>query len=282
MFDKDRALLDAFASHLEAQGRSAATVRTYVSQARGWLQADVDDVDTLREWLHKRITAQTPQGTVTAVRGAARAWCAWQGWPDTDLTPRVRYQQGSYREALTHDELSALLAAIDESDVREPSRTVLRLLPRTGLRIGEAVSLPRSAMQMHAGRIPVLVVRGKGSKTRTVPLSTAAKALLDAWLAVAPSSTWIFPSPQDAARHLDDSTVRKALETLRERWADEGSTLATVSPHVLRHTAATKLLSAGVALVTIQRVLGHSSIETTTRYLHPGVGDMADALERLG
>ena len=137
---------------------------------------------------------------------------------------------------------------------------LLELLYGSGLRATELVSLPRNAVR--SGQ-PFLMVRGKGSKERLVPISSRAEAAVSRWLENVPSNgLWLFPSGK---KHL--SRVR-LFQIVRQMAADAGISPDRVSPHVLRHAFATHLLSGGADLRVLQSLLGHADIATTQIYTH--------------
>ena len=137
---------------------------------------------------------------------------------------------------------------------------LLELLYGSGLRASELVGLPRGAVRPQQ---PFLMVRGKGSKERLVPISSRAQVAVAKWLEVAPTGTiWLFPSGKS---HL--SRVR-LFQIIREMGADAGIAPERVSPHVLRHAFATHLLSGGADLRVLQSLLGHADIATTQIYTH--------------
>ncbi len=137
---------------------------------------------------------------------------------------------------------------------------LLELLYGSGLRASELVGLPRGAVRPQQ---PFLMVRGKGSKERLVPISSRAQVAVAKWLEVAPTGTiWLFPSGKS---HL--SRVR-LFQIVREMGADAGIAPERVSPHVLRHAFATHLLSGGADLRVLQSLLGHADIATTQIYTH--------------
>jgi integrase/recombinase XerD len=136
---------------------------------------------------------------------------------------------------------------------------LLELLYGSGLRASELVSLPRGAVR--EGQ-PFLILRGKGSKERLVPISSRADAAVNAWTECAPDGPWLFPSGK---KHL--SRVR-LFQIVREMTADAGISPDRVSPHVLRHAFATHLLSGGADLRVLQSLLGHADIATTQIYTH--------------
>jgi integrase/recombinase XerD len=137
---------------------------------------------------------------------------------------------------------------------------LLELLYGSGLRATELVSLPRGAVR--PGQ-PFLMVRGKGSKDRLVPISSRAESAVVKWLELAPGGTlWLFPSGKS---HL--SRVR-LFQIVRAMAADAGIAPERVSPHVLRHAFATHLLSGGADLRVLQSLLGHADIATTQIYTH--------------
>jgi len=136
---------------------------------------------------------------------------------------------------------------------------LLELLYGSGLRASELVSLPRGAVR--AGQ-PFLMIRGKGSKERLVPISSRAERAVKAWLELAPDGPWLFPSGK---KHL--SRVR-LFQIVRQMAADAGISPERVSPHVLRHAFATHLLSGGADLRVLQSLLGHADIATTQIYTH--------------
>jgi site-specific recombinase XerD len=278
--------IEAFTKKLEQEKLSTNTINVYRRAANRWLQQGITNATSFRRWAERTITDQTPVGTVLQTRAAGQRWLAFCG-EDTsemlDLVAKRRYQQNAFRESLSAEDLEVLIEAIDASAIPEPSKTILRLLPRTGLRIEEACTLPRTAiLKDKRGRLAV-VVKGKGSKVRTIPLTDAAERLITASVRNAASvgSPWVFPSPQTPSRHVQAGTVRRQMMLLRDQWRDEDSALVDVSPHVLRHTAATIMLENGVDLSSIQQILGHSSIETTTRYAHPSDTMLRDALEKI-
>jgi integrase/recombinase XerD len=122
------------------------------------------------------------------------------------------------------------------------------------------VSLPRGALR--PGQ-PFLILRGKGSKERLVPISSRADAAVRKWLEVAPPGVlWLFPSGK---AHI--SRVR-LFQIVRAMAADAGIAPDRVSPHVLRHAFATHLLSGGADLRVLQSLLGHADIATTQIYTH--------------
>jgi integrase/recombinase XerD len=137
---------------------------------------------------------------------------------------------------------------------------VLELLYGSGLRASELVSLPRNGVR--PGQ-PFLILRGKGSKERLVPISSRAEKAVGAWLEHVPGGQpWLFPSGK---AHL--SRVR-LFQIIRLMAADAEIAPERVSPHVLRHAFATHLLSGGADLRVLQSLLGHADIATTQIYTH--------------
>jgi len=137
---------------------------------------------------------------------------------------------------------------------------LLELLYGSGLRATELVSLPRGAVRPAQ---PFLMVQGKGSKERLVPISSRAQTAVARWIEIAPGGRpWLFPSGKT---HL--SRVR-LFQIVRAMAADAGIAPERVSPHVLRHAFATHLLSGGADLRVLQSLLGHADIATTQIYTH--------------
>jgi integrase/recombinase XerD len=155
-------------------------------------------------------------------------------------------------------------AAEDRASSDKPTAVrnlaLLELLYGSGLRASELVSLPRGALRKGQ---PFLIVRGKGSKERLVPISSRAEAAVERWSEhVAGTGPWLFPSGKG---HL--SRVR-LFQIVRQMAADAGIPPERVSPHVLRHAFATHLLSGGADLRVLQSLLGHADIATTQIYTH--------------
>jgi integrase/recombinase XerD len=148
---------------------------------------------------------------------------------------------------------------------------LLEVLYATGLRVSELVSLPRSAARNDARMI---VVRGKGSKERLVPLNDASRQAMREYLAatealaagkkIASVSKWLFPSFGESG-HL---TRQHFARDLKELAAASGLSPRLVSPHVLRHAFASHLLHNGADLRIVQTLLGHTDISTTQIYTH--------------
>lgn len=155
-------------------------------------------------------------------------------------------------------------AAEDRASAGTPTAVrnlaLLELLYGSGLRASELVTLSRNAVR--PGQ-PFLIIEGKGSKERLVPISSRAEAAVERWTEHVPkASLWLFPRGKS---HL--SRVR-LFQIVRQMAADAGISPERVSPHVLRHAFATHLLSGGADLRVLQSLLGHADIATTQIYTH--------------
>lgn len=140
-------------------------------------------------------------------------------------------------------------------------RVILTTIYAAGLRLEEATHL--EVRDIDSARMLLRVAHGKGAKERLVPLSSRLlQELREYWRIVRPER-WLFPGAIPGSP-LGPSAVQKACEraTLQARITKH------VTPHTLRHSYATGLLEAGVDLLTIQRLLGHSCFSTTLIYLH--------------
>jgi integrase/recombinase XerD len=182
----------------------------------------------------------------------------------SDALPRPRFERPLPR-ILESAEVDRIFEAAEDRAASGDLAAVrnlalLELLYGSGLRATELVSLPRGAVRPSQ---PFLMVRGKGSKERLVPISTRAQAAVAKWTDLAPGGTmWLFPSGKT---HL--SRVR-LFQIVRAMAADAGISPERVSPHVLRHAFATHLLSGGADLRVLQTLLGHADIATTQIYTH--------------
>lgn len=203
-----------------------------------------------------------------------------EGWRTDDPAIRLTGPAPAKRlpRTLTPEEVTALIdaAGAPESGAPTRNRCLLEMLYATGMRVSELVTLPVGSCR---GDPATLVIRGKGSKDRLVPLTRPARAALADWLAErdgAPETSrlgrivsgkgarWLFPAG-GAAGHLDRKSVHLLLGQLADR---AGIARDRVSPHVIRHAFATHLLEGGADLRAIQMLLGHADLGTTEIYTH--------------
>lgn len=183
---------------------------------------------------------------------------------------------------LTDDEMTALLAAPDCSTwIGRRDHALLLLALETGLRVSELTGLTCASVQLGTGGH--VRCHGKGRKERITPLRREARVVLKAWLDERRGSpdAPLFPGPRgerlsrDAVRRLVDRHVGTATYA----WPSLAS--KDVSPHVLRHSCAMKLLRHGVDTATIALWLGHEDVRTTYGvYLHADLGLKEKALAR--
>ncbi|PCI52024.1 MAG: tyrosine recombinase [Alphaproteobacteria bacterium] len=178
----------------------------------------------------------------------------------------------SLPKLLSESQVSKLLdmaqsQAEQKADVKSLRlHALIELLYATGLRVTELVSLPRAAVQ--SGQ-PYIYVRGKGGKERLVPMNARAIRALAAYgVAMKPffktGEKWLFPS-RGVSGHL---TRHRFAQLLKQLGARAGILPRQLSPHVLRHAFATHLLAHGADLRAVQKMLGHSDINTTQIYTH--------------
>ena len=170
---------------------------------------------------------------------------------------------------LTEAELDALLAAPARSTwTGRRDHALLGLAAQTGLRASELIGLRRADVHLGAGAHVSCL--GKGRKLRITPLTSGIVAVMRGWLAERAGQTEepVFPTQtgkvlsRDALEH----RLAKYVEIAAHTCPSVGQ--KTVTMHVLRHTAAMRLLRAGIDTSVIALWLGHEQIETTQIYLH--------------
>lgn len=183
---------------------------------------------------------------------------------------------------LTEPEVQALLAAPDlTSWSGRRDYALLLVAVQTGLRISELIGLRQSDVHLGAGAH--IACHGKGRKDRITPLTVPVVNMLRRWLA----ECGVNPSAQlfrtRTGKPLSPDAIERRI-TLHASTASVAClTLATkkVTAHVLRHTAAMRLLEAGVDPTVIALWLGHEHVDTTTIYLHAHLGIKEQALARV-
>ncbi|MCG1012422.1 tyrosine recombinase XerC [Tepidanaerobacter sp. GT38] len=163
-------------------------------------------------------------------------------------------------------EIEALLSAPNNDILGIRDRAILELLYATGMRVGELVSLKTSDINFGANFI---VVFGKGSKERIVFFGQKAAESLEEYLKKSRpylvkniECDSLFLNKNGTA--LSDRSVRRIIE----KYVKVAALNSHISPHTLRHTFATHMLSNGADLKTVQELLGHSSLSTTQIYTH--------------
>lgn len=277
--------VDLAAFETEAPGVlhiSPSSAATYTRMLRSAISHGAPPtLEGFTSYARQTIRPATPVGTARTLTAAVRALHRWAGEEPPDLSTRFRLQSAAEAVALSSAEVSVLLAELALLQPPPAVYAVVQLLPRTGLRISEAVGLTWDCV-VDRGGVRALRVLGKRSKVRFLPLVPSAVALLDTWARDTDADTsgtgYVFPSPRLAGAHLTTESVRAWLR--RARTLCPGAA-ALATPHTMRHTAATMMHEAGADLVTIQRMLGHANLSTTSRYLHPSARVLLSAMATL-
>lgn len=211
------------------------------------------------------VSARSLARALSAVRGFHRWLAERRG---LDATAALAARGPKYRRRLPRplDETGA--RAVIETVAAEPAEpwvaardaAVITLLYGCGLRVSEALALTGEALPLGQS----LRVLGKGGRERVVPLLPAARAAVERYVALCP-----YPPAPGAALFrgvrggpLGQRQVARAMEGARHRLGLP----ATATPHALRHSFATHLLSSGGDLRAIQELLGHASLATTQVY----------------
>ena len=273
MTEADRALVDRFLDMMAAEaGAARNTLLAYRRDLEAGAatlgevsSADVEALKRLGEaW---RELAPSTVGRRAAALRRFYGFLLDEGLRDDDPSaalPRPVHQRPLPR-ILDAPEVEAMFRdAEDRAASGAPlalrDLALLELLYGSGMRATELVSLPRAALR--PGQ-PFLILKGKGSKERLVPISERANLAAANWRETLPGNgQWLFPGGKS---HL--SRVR-LFQIVRAMAAAAGIAPARVSPHVLRHAFATHLLAGGADLRVLQELLGHADIATTQIYTH--------------
>lgn len=168
-------------------------------------------------------------------------------------------------------ELERLLTSIDVSSiVGKRDRAIIELLFSGGLRVSELVGLNREHINLERREF---TVRGKGQKDRLIFISEDAAGWIEAYLKERPDNyAPLFVHARGSQSGLDAGEytrlTARSVQRLVQRYARLAGITKTVTPHTLRHSFATDLLTNGADLRSVQGLLGHANISTTQIYTH--------------
>jgi site-specific recombinase XerD len=157
-------------------------------------------------------------------------------------------------------------------------RAILELMYGSGLRVSEVAGLTLDRVDLERGRVLVL---GKGSRERELPMSDPALDALRAW--ISDGRRTMSPESPTPALFLNRRKGRLGVRDIRRlvgRYGDAALTGRRITPHTLRHSFATHLLEGGADIRAVQELLGHASVATTQRYTHVTRSRLFEAYRR--
>jgi integrase/recombinase XerD len=256
------------------RGLSANTITAYtrdLGQYVQFLEGREPDEELIGEFvalMRQRGLADSTVGRkIASLRGLHR-FLVIEGLRPTDPTALVDSPRrpDPFPKALTIDEAIALVEAPGRRDVAaRRDSALLEFLYGTGARVSEAVGVDLTDIDLED---KVVKVTGKGSKQRLVPLGSKAVEAIRAWLPDRLSIVSRKVKGDPLFLNLRGGRLsRQAIFDIVKKHAVSADIEVTrVSPHVLRHSAATHMVEAGADLRTVQEMLGHATITTTQVY----------------
>ncbi|MGB8224777.1 MAG: site-specific tyrosine recombinase XerD [Polyangiales bacterium] len=272
--------LDDYIQHLRVErGLSKHTVDAYAHDLGSfatWLVGERASLDKVDETRVAGYLVTLSQGGLSA-RSQARALSAIRGFfrflvqerrhscDPTELLegPRLLRQ---LPDILNREEVVRLLEApTGPKPNRTRDRAMLHTMYAAGLRVSELIELDLADVNLEEGFVSAL---GKGNKRRIVPIGAHARTAIAEYLATVrpkwarPASRACFVTARGTAM------TRQGFWRLLKRYARAAGITKPISPHKLRHSFATHLLSGGADLRSVQTMLGHADISTTQIYTH--------------
>lgn len=279
-------VVEDYLAHLGVErGLAANTLSSYRRDLRRYLQhlqdvgretaADITEADVVSFAAHLRegdenrppLSTASIARTIVAVRGLHR-FMLREGLVTVDVTESVHPPRpaAALPKALSLSDVEAILAAAsgDGSALGLRNRALLELLYGTGARISEAVGLDVDDIDLETATV---LLRGKGSKQRVVPVGSFAARAIDEFLRVGRPALVRGSVPALFLNSRGGRLSRQSAWTVLTQAVDRaGITGQDVSPHTLRHSFATHLLDGGADVRVVQELLGHASVTTTQIY----------------
>jgi site-specific recombinase XerD len=277
-----------FLEYLEIEkGRSLKTIENYSLYLNRFLdfsddikvnKISIQTISKWRQWLNRYKTEDGRRigpATQNYHLIAMRSFFKYLARRDVEsLAPEKIELSTSARpkvEFLNRDEVVRLFEAIDTStNIGKRDRAIIELLFSTGLRVSELAALNVEDIDLKNGEF---AVRGKGQKDRPVYVSESAINSLQSYLATRKDDyTPLFLHFRGTKDDFNSGeytrlTVR-SIQRLVERYSKKAGISKHVTPHTLRHSFATDLLTNGADLRSVQSLLGHANIQTTQVYTH--------------
>jgi integrase/recombinase XerC len=275
--------VDAFLEALTSlKGASPHTVKAYAedlrqftgfAETRGVSDASSVDAKMLRAYLQEMQEAKLARASRARKTASLRSFFAYltrQGvLPQSPAVGlRTVRQEKRLPKFLRADEIEILMAIPDQTALGLRDRALLETLYASGMRAGELVGLRLADLDLDAG---VARVTGKGGKERVTLLGRHALTALRAYLQEGrPALVAQQPRDPEAVflNRYGGTLSDRGMRKLFTRYCDKAALHLKITPHVLRHTFATHLLSNGADLREVQELLGHSSVGTTQIYTH--------------
>lgn len=159
-------------------------------------------------------------------------------------------------------------------------KTMLEVLYATGMRVSELVNVPLKNVDL---KMQYIIVMGKGSKERMLPLGRTALRYLERYLAVVRPQ--LLHGKADSSKALfvtgwGGAMTRERFFQIIEGYGKSAGISKRVTPHMLRHSFATHLLNNGTDLRVVQELLGHANIKTTQIYTHMDISHLREVYEK--
>jgi site-specific recombinase XerD len=272
-------VLRGFLMYQEDRNHSPRTVRWYSDMLGRFVEALGHearlrgiDAAAIRRYLRGVTANGLSKFTVHAYARTLKTFLRWlprEGYLGADLSchvemPKVPRYEDVTIDVLTDEEITLLLSLLDPStDVGCRDRTIVCLMVESGLRLDEVASLHVDDVRL---KDMYVKVRGKGDKEGYVPIGPTTLKPLARYMA----HFRVPADPRNRCLFLNIFGEPRRYESIKStfiRLANR-SGIKRLHPHLLWHTAATRMLANGADVHTVQRILRHSDIRTTLRYLH--------------
>lgn len=256
-------LRERYIRDLELRNYSKVTIKTYVHTVARFAEyfhksPEVLGIEEVKQYLwylrdKRRVAISTSKQAVGALRFLYEHTLGKEWTKERIKYPR---EKRALPVVATKEEVLSLIEIIPDERVR----TVVELIYATAVRVSEALNV--RVADVDSERMLIHIIRGKGGKSREVPLSKRLREVLRAYYKKHRPKEFLF----ETVNH------KKMVPDLIQDWCRKGCETAKIktriTPHVLRHSAATHLLEAGTDIRIIQALLGHSNITTTIIYTH--------------
>lgn len=251
---------------MEVRRFSERTIEAYLRGVKGLAKyymrspAVLSDEEVQSYLLHLQDERKLSTSTCLQTRAALKfVYEVTLGRAQASLAVPAMRREQRLPEILSHEEVRRIIAAVRS----ERNRLLLMTAYGAGLRVSEVVKLRPQDLDVARGVIRV--EQGKGKKDRYTVL---ADRLIDEvkryYLVGGDPGPWLFPMARDRSRPMDPSVAQKIYYDAKRR----AGVTKCGGIHALRHAFATHALEGGLDLATLSRMLGHSSVKTTMRYVH--------------